>query len=62
MEELILEFAFRFILIIPGATIRWAFGGFKKPFKAYIDNLEANIFIGLAVVFAIVMLAFFLSR
>lgn len=51
-----------FILIYPGAFVRWLFGGCKKPYKDYLNPsfTEINSFIGalLLTIVAVIIASF----
>lgn len=61
--ELLVEILFNFLLIFPGAFIRWMFGGFKKKYSYYIDNgTYVNVFVsGLALAVIVLLLKDFFS-
>ena len=44
--EIIFEAIFNFLMIFPGAFIRWVFSGFKRKYIYYVDNgTYVNVFI-----------------
>ncbi len=55
--EFIIEFLVLYIFGYPGAFIRWAIGGFKKPFKHYVNgDMYTNGGIGIVFFVLIVVL------
>jgi uncharacterized protein involved in cysteine biosynthesis len=61
--ELLVDILLMFIFSYPGAFIRWAFTGFKKPFDEVLnDNRSWNGFLGLLILgLLIVSLKYFFS-
>jgi hypothetical protein len=56
MFDIIAEVLIRFILMYPGAFIRWMFGGFKKEYKYYLDISETELNSSIGIVFGVVIL------
>jgi hypothetical protein len=63
MLQILGETIFNFLMIFPGAFIRWMFGGFKKKYSYYIDNgTYVNVFVsGLALTVIVLLLKDFFS-
>ena len=57
MGEMIFDVVVQFILIFPGAFVRWAFGGFKRKYAFYLDyDPGLNVFIGIILMVCIILL------
>ena len=56
MTELIFLMIFKLVLVFPGAFIRWAFTGFRKPYKYYLEESELNAGLGVVLLIIIVLI------
>lgn len=59
----ILEILFQFILVFPGAFIRWILGGRKRKFSDYLDSSpDVNVLVAIlsfALLYLIIKWVFF---
>ena len=62
--EIIFEMLFQLLLVIPGAFVRWIFGGFRRRFKDILINksIESNAFIGVTTLVLILLLVYWIRN
>ena len=60
--ELLLEFILKFVLVFPGAFIRWMFKGFKGDYLSQLEhNSDYNVLISVIFIGGIILLIKYLS-